>query len=94
MLRTNLRWDLGRGRETAAAAIARLGARVLLLPGLGDELLPPDRYHDPLEASLRAAGADVTVQRLPPTHGHLAGLSDIIHAADAIRACLDTPLAR
>jgi homoserine O-acetyltransferase len=94
MLRTNLRWDLGRGRETAAAAIARLGARVLLLPGAGDELLPPDRYHDPLEASLRQAGADVTVHRLPSTHGHLAGLSDIAHAEDAIRTCLDTPLAR
>jgi homoserine O-acetyltransferase len=94
MLRTNLRWDLGRGRETADAAIARLSARVLLLPGLGDELLPPDRYHDPLEASLRAAGADVAVHRLPATHGHLAGLSDIAHAAAAIRTCLDTPLAR
>lgn len=94
MLRTNLRWDLGRGREPVEAAIARLRARVLLLPGAGDELLPPERYHDPLEASLVASGADVTVHRLPATHGHLAGLSDIAHAEAAIRTCLDTPLAR
>ena len=92
MLRTNLRWDLGRGRESAAEAIARLNARVLLLPGAGDELLPPASYHDPLEASLRLAGADGSVQGLSATHGHLAGLAEIGAAADAIRLCLETPV--
>lgn len=94
MLRTNMRWHLGRDEEPLASALARVKARVLLLPALGDELLPMSHYHTPVEAALRAAGADVTSHPLSAMHGHLAGLADIAHAADAIRACLDTPVTR
>lgn len=94
MLRTNMRWDLVAGRESLEAAVAGWPSRVLLLPAVADELIVPGAYHIPLEAALRATGADLTVQVLPSTHGHLAGLADIHCAADAIRACLDTPLTR
>ncbi|MNS23277.1 Homoserine O-acetyltransferase [compost metagenome] len=94
MLRTNMRWDLRAGHESLEAAVTGWPKRVLLLPAVADELIVPGAYHTPLEAALKAAGADLTVQVLPSTHGHLAGLSDIACAADAIRACLATPLTR
>lgn len=94
MLRTNMRWHLGRDEESLDAALARVKARVLLLPSLGDELLPMSHYHAPVESALRRAGVEVASHPLPAMHGHRAALADIAHAADAIRTCLDTPVSR
>lgn len=94
MLRANMRWDLLAGRESLESVVAGWPSRVLLLPAVADELIVPGAYHAPLELALTATGADLTVQVLPATHGHLAGLADIASAADAIRACLESPLTR
>ncbi|MFN3431624.1 MAG: homoserine O-acetyltransferase family protein [Candidatus Sericytochromatia bacterium] len=94
MLRANMRWDLRAGRDSLEAVVAGWPARVLLLPAVADELIVPGAYHAPLESALRATGADLRVQVLPAAHGHLAGLSDIAFAADAIRDCLESPLTR
>lgn len=91
MLRTNLRWDLTLGQTSLEKALSRVSARFLLLPGAGDQLVHGPSYHDPLVASLEAAKARYTVHALSPNAGHLAGLSAITEAADAIRACLDAP---
>lgn len=84
MLQANMRWRPGSAQELAD----RLQARVLLLPGLADALLPPADYHVPLFEALQARGKQVQEKYLPPTYGHLAGLADIGSAADAIRAFL------
>ena len=91
MLRTNMRWDLALGHRSLDDALARLQSHVLLIPGSGDQLLPAASYHDPLVDALKKAGPPFAVQPLSPTGGHLAGLSAIAEASDAIRACLDTP---
>ena len=91
MLRTNMRWDLAMGHRSLEDAIARLQAHVLLIPGRGDQLLPASSYHDPLVDALTKARTPFTVQPLSATGGHLAGLSAIAEASDAIRACLDKP---
>ncbi|MBO9541621.1 homoserine O-acetyltransferase [bacterium] len=92
MLRANMRWDLAHRHGSLAQAFARLKARVLLIPGEGDELAHLPSYHLPMVQALEEAGADYAVAPLPPKRGHLAGLADIGLVADAIRACLETPL--
>lgn len=92
MLRANMRWDLSRAHGSLEAAIARIRARVLLIPGEGDELAHLPSYHLPVVQALEAAGADYAVAPLPAKRGHLAGLADIAEAEGAIRACLETPL--
>lgn len=91
MLRTNLRWDLTLGQTGLETLLARVNARFLLLPGAGDQLVHGPSYHDPLVAALEAAGAPYAVHALSASAGHLAGLTAIHEAAEAIRACLDAP---
>lgn len=91
MLRTNMRWDLSLGHRSMEDALSRLEAHVLLIPGQGDQLLPASSYHDPLVDALNKAGTPFDVHPLSAAGGHLAGLSAIGEAADAIRACLDMP---
>lgn len=88
MLRTNMRWDLAAAHGSLEAAMARVRARVLLLPGGGDELVHGPSYHAPLAQAMEHAGVDVRTQVLPSEHGHVAGLSDIHLASEAIRAWL------
>lgn len=88
MLRANMRWDLGHGHGSLAAAVARIRARVLLVPGRGDELAHLASYHFPLVEALRRAGVPHEVQTLPAARGHMAGLTDIQGAAGAIAECL------
>lgn len=92
MLRTNMSWDLKATYGSLEAATARLKARVLLIPGSGDELVHGPSYHDPMVQALSKAGADYDVCPLPSFNGHLAAIQDIAHAADAIRTCLEKPL--
>lgn len=92
MLRTNMRWDLAADHGSLEAAMARIQARVLLLPGSGDELVHGPSYHDPMAAALASAGVEHAVCPLPPYNGHLAAIQDIATAADAIRTCLERPL--
>ncbi len=91
MLRTNMRWDLALGQRSMTDALSRLQARVLLIPAQGDQLLPAASYHDPLVTALSQAGVPFDVHALSAAGGHLAGLSAIAEASDAIRACLDAP---
>ncbi len=92
MLRTNMRWDLALGQPSMEAALARIQARILLIPGTGDQLLDGTSYHDPMVDALRNAGSTFSVQSLSAEGGHLAGLSRIAEAGDAIRTCLNTPM--
>lgn len=92
MLRTNMSWDLGAAHGSLEGALARIQARVLLLPGSGDELVHGPSYHDTMVRALASAGADYELCPLPPFNGHLAAIQDIAHAADAIRTCLERPL--
>jgi len=92
MLRTNMSWDLAAAYGSLEAAMARLKARVLLLPGSGDELVHGPSYHDPIVRALAQVGADYEVCPLPALNGHLAGLQDIALASDAIRTCLERPI--
>lgn len=92
MLRTNMSWDLAADHGSLEKAMARLKARVLLVPGAGDELVHGPSYHDPLERALVQVGADYEVCALPAENGHLAAIQDIAFAADAIRTCLERPL--
>ncbi len=92
MLRTNMSWDLAADHGSLEEAIARIRARVLLAPAAGDELVHGPSYHDPLVRALEQAGADYEVCPLPARNGHLAALTDIGVAADAIRTCLERPV--
>jgi homoserine O-acetyltransferase len=92
MLRANMRWDLLRRNGAVSEAFSALKARVLLIPGEGDELVHLPSYHAPMVQALEAAGADYTIALLPATRGHLAGLADIGHAAEAIRECMERPI--
>lgn len=89
MLETNIRWDLSEGYLSLRHALRGFEGRVLLIPGARDELLPTAHYHVPLVQALAEAGVSHDVCLLPPEKGHLAGLSDIGFAADAIRRCLE-----
>lgn len=91
MLRTNMRWDLAVGQDSLSSALCDVSAQILLIPGSGDQLVHGASYHDPLVAALEKAGASFSVHPLSAAAGHLAGLSAIGEASEAIRACLDTP---
>ncbi|MDB5099741.1 MAG: homoserine acetyltransferase [Cyanobacteria bacterium RYN_339] len=84
MLQANMRWRPGSVDELAD----RLQARLLLIPGEADALLPPEDYHAPLFDALVARGKDVQAHFLPAEHGHLAGLAHIGAASEAIAAFL------
>lgn len=89
MLEANMRWDLAQGGQSLEEALAELQAKVLLLPGLGDALLPWADYHQPLVQGLAAGGREAETLALPGTFGHLAGLAHIGLAEGAIRAFLE-----
>lgn len=92
MLRTNMSWDLAAAYGSIEEAMARIEARVLLVPASGDELVHGESYHDPMVRGLAQAGADYEVCPLPARNGHLAAIQDIALAADAIRTCLERPV--
>jgi len=92
MLRTHMRWDLAHAYGSLEAAMARVQARVLLLPGRGDEFAPLATHHFPLVQALKDAGVEYSVHTLSAVGGHMAGLLDIQAAGGAIKECLETPV--
>lgn len=93
MLRANMRWDLGHAHGSLEAALERIKARVLLIPGRGDELAHMATYHFPLAQALKQARVEHAVHTLPAARGHMAGLMDIQLASGTIADWLESPLA-
>jgi homoserine O-acetyltransferase len=69
------------------AALARITARWLLVPSVGDHVFPI-AMNRTLEARLRAQGKPVTVVDLQGPLGHLEGVVSMARVAEPIRALL------
>jgi len=87
MARSWQRFDLTAGHPEREAALARIKARVLLLPVSTDLLFPPGISED-FAAELRGLGVDAVCQVIASHGGHLAAVAECGILADPIRAFL------
>lgn len=80
-------FDLARGYESEAAALKRIGARVLLV-GISSDWLFPAADVRALAERMQAAGVACQYAELKSTHGHDGFLADAAALAPLMRAAL------